>query len=249
MSLSYGIALSGGGARGIAHLGVLAALEEQGMEPSVIAGTSMGAMVGMFYAYGFKAREILAILKKENNPKSLLHAISFKGFSIDLHEDLFKKYIPENDFSILKKPFFVSVANINKGRGEMISEGKLFEYVIASCSIPVVFPARIIDEQTYVDGGLFANLPAEILQNKCDFLIGSHVNHNAEKEGFANKKEVAERCFQLTIAQNVEKSKLLCDLLIEPPDARRFGTFEFLKIEEIFEVGYQEAKLVLSKKF
>lgn len=245
----FGVALSGGGARGFAHIGALKALEEYGLQPDVVSGTSMGALVGVLYAAGYAPDEISEMIRHEKFYR-LIDIRLRKGGLLNLRkvQDLLTEKIEENDFSALKKPFYVSVANLNTGANEVRHSGKLFEFVIASSSIPLVFTPQKIDGQTYVDGGLFNNLPADAIRDKVDVVIGIHANHNSPVEEISGTREIAERCFQLSIAQNVEKSRELCDYFIDPPEARRFGTFDFPQIDRIMEVGYQEAVRVLKEE-
>jgi NTE family protein len=121
--------------------------------------------------------------------------------------------------------------------------------VVASSSIPVVFEPPVINGQTYVDGGLLDNLPAEAIRDKCQVLIGVHVNHNGTEKKINGLKTIAERAFRLGISQNVEKSKQICDFVIEPPEARNYSTFAFNKAEEIYRFGYDETEKQILRLF
>lgn len=246
----FGIALSGGGARGIAHIGVLQALEEFGIKPQVVSGTSMGAIVGVFYAAGISPKEMLEILIERKFHKMINWHRPFSGLiDIGQVQKIMTDLIGADDFSSLKMPFYCAVTNLNSGLEETKSEGKLFQWVLASASIPVVFEPQIIDGQTYVDGGLLNNLPAEAIREKCQVLIGVHVNHNGPEEEVKGLKAIAERAFRLGIAQNVEDSKKICDFVIEPPEARNFNTFNFNRAEEIYQVGYNATVKQIMKLF
>ncbi len=236
----FGITLSGGGARGIAHIGVLEALEKYGIQPKIISGTSMGAIVGVFYAAGFTPRQILEIVSSRKFHKLINWHMPFSGL-IDMDKVLgvMEEMIQTDDFSALKIPFYCAVTNLNSGLIEIKSQGKLFRWVLASASIPVVFEPQIINEQTYVDGGLLNNLPSECIRDKCQLLIGVHVNHNGPEDDVTGMMSIAERCFRLGISQNVEDSRKLCDFMIEPPETRDFTTFSFNKAEEIYKVGFE----------
>jgi NTE family protein len=246
----FGIDLSGGGARGIAHIGVLEALENFGIKPRVVSGTSMGAIVGVFYAAGFSPREMLKIMMERKFHKMINWHRPFSGL-IDMGQvqKVMSEMIGEDDFSSLKMPFYCAVTNLNSGLEEIKTEGKLFQWVMASASIPVVFEPQIIDGQTYVDGGLLKNLPAEAIREKCQVLIGVHVNHNGPEEEVKGLKAIAERAFRLGIAQNVEDSKRICDFVIEPPEARNYSTFAFNKVEEIYQLGYDATVKQIMKLF
>ena len=246
----FGIALSGGGARGIAHIGVLETLEKYGIKPQIISGTSMGAIVGVFYAAGYSPKEILKIVSSRKFHKLINWHVPFSGL-IDMEKvmTIMEERIEKDDFSALKIPFYCAVTNLNNGLFEIKSKGKLFQWVLASASIPVVFEPQVINGQTYVDGGLLNNLPAESIRDKCEILIGVHVNHNGPEEEVRGLMTVAERCFRLGIAQNVENSKKLCDFLIEPPQTRNFTTFSFNKAQEIYEVGLKETERYIAHAF
>jgi len=246
----FGIALSGGGARGIAHIGVLEALEKYGIKPQVVSGTSMGAIVGAFYAAGYPPKDLLKLLTEQKFHKLVKWHKPLSGLvDLDKIKKLLKDVIGKDDFSSLKMPFYCAVTNLNSGLMEIKSEGELFKWVVASASIPVVFEPQVINGQTYVDGGLLNNLPSETIRDECQFLIGVHVNHNGPEEDVKGLKTVAERAFRLGIAQNVEKSKVLCDFFIEPPDARNYSTFAFNKAEEIYEIGFRETEKKLRNLF
>ena len=246
----FGITLSGGGARGIAHIGVLEALNKYGIKPRVVSGTSMGASVGVLYAAGYPPKDLLKMLMERKFHKLVNWHKPFSGLiDMDKVNDLLKDVVGEDDFSSLKMPFYCAVTNLNSGLEEVKSEGKLFQWVVASASIPVVFEPQIIDGQTYVDGGILNNLPAEAIRNECQFLIGVHVNHNGPEKEITGMKTVAERAFRLGISQNVEKSKKVCDFFIEPPEARNYSTFAFNKAEEIYEIGYNRTKKQLRELF
>jgi NTE family protein len=239
----FGISLSGGGARGILHIGVLEALHKYGIHPEIISGTSMGALVGVFYAAGMEPLQILDLVKSSKMYKMIKWKVPSSGL-LDMKKVLtiMEKHIPDDDFSSLKKPFFCSVTNLNSGLSETKSSGKLFQWVLASASIPVVFEPQIIDGSTYVDGGLLDNLPARCIREQCRFLIGVNVNHNGPEDNITGFKAIAERTFRLSIAKNVNESLSICDFIINPAETRFFNTFDFGKADEIFRIGYEETE-------
>lgn len=243
MKAKIGIALSGGGARGIAHIGVLAALNKYGIYPDLISGTSMGALVGVLYAAGYAPNEILDLIKARKIHRKIKWAFPSSGL-LDLGkvEKILHECIPADDFSTLKMPFYCAVSNLNTGLCEIVSSGKLIEYVLASASIPIVFGPKEIDGQTYVDGGLLNNLPVEPLVGQADLIIGVHVNHNEEVKDVQGLKNIAERCFRLAIGQNARNNFKLCDFVIDPPQVRKFNTFDFLKAEKIYQIGFEETE-------
>jgi len=239
----FGIALSGGGARGILHIGVLEALRKYGIHPEIISGTSMGALVGVFYAAGMEPLQILELIKSSKLHRMINWKLPANGL-LDLKKarTILEKNIPEDDFAGLKKPFYCTVSNLNSGLTETKSTGKLFQWVLASASIPVIFEPQIIDGKTYVDGGLFNNLPVDCIRDQCRFLIGVHVNRNDPEENITGFKAIAERTFRLVFAKNVKESLAICDFVVDPPQTRLFNTFDFGKADEIFKIGFNETE-------
>jgi NTE family protein len=239
----FGIALSGGGARGIVHIGVLEALHKYGIRPEIISGVSAGALVGVFYAAGMEPLEILELVKSNKLVKMFKWQLPSNGL-IDIKKiiSILENHIPADDFSSLLKPFYCSVVNLNSGMLESINEGKLFQWVLASASIPIIFEPQIINGITYVDGGLLNNLPVDCIRDQCQILIGVHVNHNGTAENISGIKAVAERSLRLAMGQNVRESLAKCDFIIDPPETRKFNTFDFKKADEIFKIGFEEAE-------
>jgi NTE family protein len=247
--VEYGIVLSGGGARGLAHIGVLAALEEHGIYPEIISGSSMGAIVGALYASGKTPSELLSIAKNKKLYNLFNWSVPRRGgmLSLKILRTVLENNIADDRFSALKKELHISVSNITKGRPEIISSGKLFQAVLSSASIPVIFEPQKIDGQTYVDGGLFNDLPVEPLVGKCNKIIASHVNYNGPDPELGSIRAIAERVYRLAIYQHVEKNFEMCDYIIDPPELRKHGIFEFKHIDTLFEIGYQASKALILK--
>jgi len=246
----FGIALSGGGARGIVHIGVLEALHKYGIRPEIISGASAGALVGAFYASGMEPLEILEVVKSNKMVKMFKWQLPSNGL-IDIKKivSLLERCIGTDDFASLKKPYYCSVVNLNSGQSEIKSEGKLFQWVLASASIPVIFEPQIIDGNTYVDGGLLNNLPVDCIRDQCRILIGVHVNHNGPEESISGIKAIAERTLRLAMSQNVHESLSKCDFVIDPPETRKFNTFDFKKADEIFKIGFEETEKRILQMF
>lgn len=246
----FGISLSGGGARGIVHIGVLEALHKYGIRPEIISGASAGALVGVFYAAGMEPLQILELVKANKMVKMFKWQMPSNGL-IDIKKvvSLLEINIEKDDFSSLKKPFYCSVVNLNSGHSEIKHEGKLFQWVLASASIPIIFEPQVIDGNSYVDGGLLNNLPVDCIRNQCRILIGVHVNHNGAQENISGIKAVAERTFRLAMSQNVRESLTKCDFVIDPPETRKFNTFDFKKADELFRIGFEETEKRILQMF
>lgn len=236
-----GIALSGGSARGYAHIGVLKALDEYGMSPDIVSGTSMGALIGALYSAGLDTDYILKLVKKDKVYNMVSLRFGHNGlFELNAVRRILKNEIPTDDFTALQKPFYLSVTNLNQGTNEVKGgKGPLFDYVLASCSVPVIIMPQVIHETIYVDGGLFDNLPAASIKDKCQTLIGVHVNYNGPMEKLNGLSDIAQRTFSLGIEQNVVESRKMCDFMIEPEEMKNFTFLDFDRVDEIVEIGYK----------
>lgn len=241
--MKLGLVLSGGGARGITHLGVLKALEEMDIKFSIISGTSAGSIVGALYAYGYKSEEIFDIVKNISFFKSMRPAWTRVGLlQMIWLNDLLLKHIPENNFNALKIPLTVAATEIRKGEIHYFTEGELIQVIIASSSIPAVFNPVQVREGTYVDGGILDNLPVKPIMDKCDFIVGLHCNSISENFNPLNIKSVIERSLLLAINANTQISRNMCNVFIEPPYMDRFTAFDIGRAQEIFDIGYKYTK-------
>jgi NTE family protein len=238
--MKVGIVLSGGGARGISHIGVLKALEEFGVKATCMAGTSAGSIVGSLYAYGYSPDKILDIIQSTSFFKSLRPAWTLTGLlSLDGLRDILAKHVPENTFESLKIPMTIAATDIRKGKAVYFSAGELIPAVLSSCCVPAVFNPITFQECTYVDGGLVDNLPAGSIRKQCDLLIGSHCNFISEDVDVKNFRTVIERSLLIAINGNTADSKRLCDILIEPPSVGKSSGFDISKAKDLFDAGYQ----------
>lgn len=238
--METGIVLSGGGSRGIAHLGVLKALEELGVEISIISGSSSGAILGALYSNGYTPDEIFQIILKLRFFKILRPAFNLSGLlKMDRTEALFTKYITAKSFEELKTPLIVNATDVQLGKTRYFSEGELIRPLMASSCVPVIFKPVVCNDRLYVDGGLLNNLPAQILKGKCDKIIGSHTNPIDENFTVTNIRSMIERTFLLSINANAYPQRRFCDLFIEPPLLKTYKVFDTGKLKDIFKIGYE----------
>lgn len=241
-----GLALSGGGALGFAHIGAIQALEEHGVKPDFISGSSMGAIIGAIYCAGYSPAKIMRIIQAEKLyklDKLMSPNLNFKQKGLSSHATLratLKELIPHDCFESLEIPFAVCVTNITSGIYEYYYSGKgIVDYVVASASIPGVFDPVVIKNTTYVDGGVLNNLPAEILNQKgCDYIIGVDVLPflPIEKKSILDITLWSIRLMQHSNTQNGIK---YCNWLIESNAIEKYNEFEFDKYKEIYQYGYK----------
>jgi NTE family protein len=241
--MTTGLVLSGGGARGIAHIGVIKALLEIGVKIDRISGTSAGSIVGCLFAAGLTPDEMLDAVSGLSIFRSVRPAWTWSGMlMMEGLTALLKNHIPHNDFNALKIPLVVAATDMRKGEINYISEGDLALAVTSSCSIPGVFKPVSQDDKLYLDGGLLDNLPARPLRDKCDFIIGSHCNHIGHEFDEHSLRAIIERSLLLAIGANTTSSRMLCDVVIEPPKLGRFSAIEVARARELSETAYKFTK-------
>jgi NTE family protein len=238
-----GLVLSGGGARGVSHIGVIQALEEMGLKFCQISGTSAGSIIGALYSHGYSPKEMVDIFQQVSIFKSLRPAWTWVGLlKLDGVQTLLSRYLPENSFESLKIPLTVAASDIKKGEIAYFSQGELIPPLLASCSIPAVFHPWQIKDHMYVDGGLLDNLPVGPIREKCEYVIGSHCNLISPSFDATSLKVVIERSLLMAIGANTSINKQMCDLVIEPPGLDKFSAFDIGKAKEIFDIGYKFTK-------
>jgi len=223
-----GIALSGGGTRGFAHLGVLHALKEKGIKPEIISGTSAGAIIGAFIASGKEPEEIFNLMKKKKlNDYTKVHLPIDGLFGLDKLKKTLNEIILPKKIENLEIPLFIAATNMNEGRIEYFNKGPLDKLVIASSSIPVLFSPVSYKNSKYTDGGLLDNLPIKPLipEKKLDNLL-----------------KIAARTFELGIQFNKRYIKSKSVIYIEPKGITKYHILDTKNNEELFELGYKHCK-------
>ncbi|MCK9300728.1 MAG: patatin-like phospholipase family protein [Bacteroidales bacterium] len=245
---AVGLALSGGGAKGFAHAGAIKALEEFHIYPDLISGTSAGAIVGSLYADGCNPHEIIELFNHTSFYKFASFARSKSGlFKIDNFRKAMEQKLKAKTFEELNIPLYVNATDMFHGKNVFFSSGSLLDKVIASCSIPIIFEPVLIDGIHYSDGGLLCNFPVEVLRKQCQYLIGVNVSPvDIDHEEQLNLLDIIQRTYFFIRKSNVINSREQCDLLIEPPSIDKYGMFDAVKNEEIFQLGYQAALAILN---
>lgn len=252
MSKTYniGLALSGGGAKGIAHAGVLKALEEKSLKVDIISGVSAGGIIGALYADGYSPEEIKEFLK-ENTLYKMVGFLNWpkKGGLVNMekYKRVVGKKLHAKTFDQLQIPLVLNATELNAGKNVYFRDGNLLDAIIASASVPIFFNPVLINGKQYVDGGIFCNLPASVLRDDCEVLIGVHVNPTCDKTNCNGVLEVAERIFHLAVNGNTRGQKSKCDIVIETSKVKKYGMFDVSKSDEIFEIGYEYAMKALDK--
>ncbi|NIJ51689.1 patatin-like phospholipase family protein [Dyadobacter arcticus] len=237
--MKIGLVLSGGGARGIAHIGVIQALQERGVAIDRISATSSGAFVGAMVAYGYTPEEILNKIVETKFYPYIRPGFGGNGLlQIRRIEDILCKYIPENTFECLRIPLVINATDIILGEEVLFKNGELALPLLASCCIPGLFSPIRLQDRDLVDGGVLNNLPVENISNEVDYIIGSHCNPFNLDKPLKKTTEIIYRSLILAMHGKTRERFKKCNLLIEPPELSQFSIFDFRKARQLYEVGY-----------
>ncbi len=239
--------LSGGGARGVAHIGVLRAFAEAGIIPSAISGTSAGALVGAFIAAGYHPEELERLLREEWR----LHLTRWRvlrGERLTQRRigEFLQANLPVRTFEELNIPFYVAATDLARGGQRIFNSGPLIPPLLASSAVPLVFPPVVIDGTPYVDGGLSNNLPIDPFDDRRAEVIAVYVNPLPPYTMRTTWRSTVDRVFHLSFRELVARSAKGCRMYIEPHELVRFGMFDLRHVSEIGRIGYTYAKERLS---
>lgn len=241
-----GLALSGGGARGFAHIGALKALQEHGIHPDVVAGVSAGSVVAVLYASGIAPDRMLELFRNVKFGNLAELKMPRDGFFC---LDRFKKFILDSvgveRLEDLKIPTIIGVTDLHRGVPVAFAKGPLGDIVMASCSIPIVFKPVRIGQTDYVDGGVLHNLPAWALRDKCSRLIGINCSPLRANPYRGTLPDIAQRTYSLMARANAVADMALCDLTVETTEIADHQVFNLKEIEHVYRSGYDATETAL----
>ena len=222
------------------------ALEEFHLEPDIISGVSAGAIIGSLYADGKTPVDILNFFKESNFFEFAKLVIPRRGLmSQHRMETALRHTYTHQKIEDLNLPFICNATDLVNGCNVYFRTGDLASRVMASSSFPIFVEPRIIDDIPYADGGLFHNLPSEVIRKKCHVLIGVHVNAPIKQEQVQTLRQIGERVYDLAIQSNTIDEMACCDLVIRPNKARQYGLFDIRNSQKIFDIGYEAAMKAL----
>jgi len=249
---SIGLVLSGGGVKGMAHIGLIQALNEFGITAQTVSGTSVGALIGALYANGNTVSEMLRFFRE--TPLFQYHFMTIVKpglLDTERYSEVLIKYFPKNSFETLQKKLFVVATDLQRGDEKIFSEGELIRPLLASAALPPLFSPVEIDGTLFADGGIINNFPYDQVSPISDFVIGSNVSGIREigKQSIKSSLQLASRTTSLMIyAINKEKVKK-CDLIFEPSALDLIGILDKKGIEKAYAIGYEYAVAKLQEVF
>lgn len=243
-----GLALGGGAVLGAAHIGVLKALKENDVNIACIAGTSVGAFIGAFFAFGVEWDEIDRIARNLKWLDVSRMSISQYGLlSNSKLGDLLIEHVGDVSFDQAVIPLAMVAADISTGEKVVIREGSISSAAMASSCIPGIFVPVEMNGRLLVDGGIVENVPISPLQEmKVDLIIAVDLNSGLREERPGNIVEVLLRSFNFMLASATRLQIEGADILIQP-DLSAFNMYDMDQSGNLFEAGYLEAMKMLKK--
>ncbi len=246
-----GLALGSGAARGLAHIGVLEVLEREGIPIDMIAGTSMGAVVGALYAKGYGI-EPMKSLVLELTARRLTYFLDpalpktglIRGRKI---EGTLKSIMADAEFSDLRIPFACVAADIDSGEEVVIKEGLVWEAVRASSSLPVILTVAKWEGRHLVDGGLLNPVPVSIVRAMgADFVIAVNVLSHREVTRTAEPSifSVIMQTVHISSHRLIQVSLAGADAVIEP-EVGHIGYANFHQAEECILEGVRATQALI----
>ncbi|MDA3797908.1 MAG: patatin-like phospholipase family protein [Kiritimatiellae bacterium] len=258
------LVLAGGGAKGIAHAGVLKFFEEKGYKPDMIVGTSMGAIIGGIWATGKSIDDLKEFYKEQFTLKNYINLRIVSMFDFSLSKflmgpeaffrmgnslgidkpgrllELFGELTDDKNIEDLDVEFYCNTVDLKSSKEYIFEKGNLAEAIRASMSVPGVFIPVEKDGMMLVDGGVMDNMPVKIAKDHdADTIIAVDVmdNHTGE---FKNAFDVISRVMWVNSIRMLHENKKYVDLFMDASGAAGFGDFD--KFEKVFEHGYNVAK-------
>jgi NTE family protein len=245
-----GLALGGGAALGAAHIGVLRAFDELGLQIYCISGNSIGAYAATLFAFGINWEEQAEL---SNDMKWLeVSNISISKYGLLTNKKIGQKIVKaigDEEFKNARIPLAIVASNLNTGAKIILKKGKVADAVMASTAIPGVFRPVEIDGKLLVDGGIVENVPVSpLIGMGAEITIGVNLNGKRKYKKPENLFSVLINSYY-TLIDNLSKvhtSK--ADLVIEP-DLSAYSLIDTRNSKKLIEIGYEEAKKALTEYF
>ena len=262
-----GVALGGGAARGMAHLGVLNALDQNGVVVDVIAGTSVGAMTGVLYSAGLDCQYVSSAFAADLKLPWIFRQLPNGGYWYLLYkyrrgqfEPMLRKYLHDWKLEQLAVPCLAVTADLVGGDAVVRDRGDAVQAILESINLPMLSPPICRNGQALIDGGLVNNIPADVLTSQgCNFVIAVSVTTKIARQFGANKPDTPTLSMRIpsslrTMLRTLEVQNVSLNAIgVQPaevviaPDVADFDLSEFMRAKELFAAGEKAALVQIPK--
>ena len=241
----FGIALGGGAARGMAHIGVFKVMEREGIRFDLVAGNSAGSMVGALYAAGMSWRDMYDFAS-QIRPLDILRKRTRLCIHSGQIEAIMKRAIGDMTFDDLALPFTVIAVDVRTGELVRIREGSVAKAVRASCSVPGVFTPTPWENMMLIDGGTLNSVPADIAREMgADRVIGVNLNQDRRSGTRSNNRmQILLAAINMMMSVNAERGIRASDVMISP-DLSEYKYHRLDNLSDLVERGEAAAEKAL----
>lgn len=245
-NFKIGVALGSGAARGLAHIGVLEVLKKYNIPIDMISGSSAGALVGSMYCCNLDFKYVKLLCKHLNQKDYIDISVPRTGLIRGNRiEELLKLVTKNCEFKDLKTPLVVVATDLKNKKLKLLKEGKVYEAVRASISIPGVFVPYFKDDMTLVDGAVLERVPAKMLKDEgMDFVIGVDVGFNLSTSNCKSIFHVLYEAYDLMSYELFQLKKQEADIMIRV-DMNDFDPTRFDLVDLCVERGIAAAEKVM----
>ncbi len=259
--LQIGLALGGGGARGLAHIKILQVIDEFGQKPKAISGTSMGALVGALYAHGMNGQDIelyardlfskrTDLIKRMygNRPSSWASLINLRTPAILNAEAFFEMLMPDDlptNVQDLKIPFCAVAADFYTQEQTIINKGALLPAIAASSALPALLKPVQIGDQVLIDGGFVNPVPYNVFDKNINFTIGVDVTGEPAHLGgdIPNSMDALIGASQIMLRSLTNTMlKIEAPTIFSQPKVGRYNVLDYFKIDDILTASEDAAE-------
>ncbi len=243
------LALSGGAARGAYHLGVLQFIEENDIEVKAISATSIGAIIGASWLSGVSAKEQLAIFKSKEFKKIFRFNFFRKSiYKIDTTATVLDSLVLKKNIQDLDVPFFVTAIDIKSGQNIYFDSGDLKTLCFASSALVPIFAPVKYNGYKLADGGFIDHIPIQPLKSFPFEIVGINLHPIYTREVDDSIFSYIKRVLYISMYRDSFDAKFNSDIYITSKKLLDYSIFSFNHFDELFELGYQDAKEKFSSK-
>ncbi|WP_366162819.1 patatin-like phospholipase family protein [Bacillus infantis] len=238
-----GLALGSGGARGFAHLGVIKVLKEEGINVDVIAGSSMGALVGCFYGAGLDIDRLYKLAGAFKRKYYLDFTVPKMGFLAGKKvKELIRLFTHGKNLEDLDIPVRVVATDLMAGEKVVFSKGPIADAVRASISIPGIFTPEKLEDRLLVDGGVIDRVPVSVVEEMgADLIIAVDVSRVKTSSDITSIFDVIMQSLDIMQMELVSNREIASDIMIRP-HVEMYSSRAFTNIEDIIRIGEEEAR-------
>ena len=249
MSVRIGLALGGGAALGLAHIGVLRALSDEGIAIHCVAGTSAGSVVGAAFCAGRSSGEIWEAARRLEWSQIVSLAIPRHGMlRLDKLERYVERMIGVRDFAALRIPLATVATDLQRGEPVVFTAGSIAKAVRASCSVPGLFEPFRDGDAVLVDGGLVDDVPADVARSMgADLVVAVNLHARRRQSGPPRSLlDVAYYTFDILLANSGQKGIASADVVV-CPDLQGFNYRDLKRVDELADRGEQAMRAAMGE--